>query len=172
MTSKYVFQLDLPGSPKFIRNLCMCVLMFVYSLQASWKHTILTPHMAATSTISPTRLCRAVICECKITIWRQKCTFELLLNKLSLLQHAYVRGHCAEKTPNRIYNGLNWYIRKCTGVNNGTTMVFWVSIGNIFFFWKNWFDGYNLIYCNVLKVLFSGNHLKFCDGFYSVFQQG
>lgn len=32
------------------------------SLQASWKQTTFTPHMAATATISPTRLCMALIC--------------------------------------------------------------------------------------------------------------
>lgn len=43
--------------------LCMCGRVFPYSLQHSWKHTMLTPHIAATSTMSPTRLCRAVIYE-------------------------------------------------------------------------------------------------------------
>lgn len=32
------------------------------SLHVSWKQTMFTPHMAATSTISPIRLCMAVTC--------------------------------------------------------------------------------------------------------------
>lgn len=62
-------------------RVCVCVCcVFVYSLQASWKHTILTPHMAATSTISPTRLCRAVICEKRMRIQILGCDkFKLIM---------------------------------------------------------------------------------------------
>lgn len=39
-----------------------------YSLHASWKQTMLTPHMAATSTISSIRLCRAAT-----WLWEASC---------------------------------------------------------------------------------------------------
>lgn len=41
--------------------LCSCD-SWKHSLQVSWKQTMFTPHMAATSTISPIRLCMALIC--------------------------------------------------------------------------------------------------------------
>ncbi len=94
-----------------------CVCVFVYSLQASWKHTILTPHMAATSTISPTRLCRAVIYGSKTRILSQQwdelrwiihiwncqlaliCTVYFTLSPVQVQEHQWVGLSCSEWVP-------------------------------------------------------------------------